>query len=126
MKVSVTARHVDITELMKDYAWRKAGRLGRYFDHLRKVEVILDADTDRNFSAEVIASAVRGQVLVCRSTEPTAMGALDAVLDKMERQLTRFKEKLSGKQARSGGKEAKFTRRRPELVAGDNSGDLWW
>lgn len=126
MRVTVTARHVEISDGMKDYAREKAGRLERYFDHLKKVEVILDMNGDRRFSAEMIASAVRGQVLVCHSVDQTAMAALDSVVDKMERQLTKFKEKLYDKQARLNGKGVKFSRRRPELVAGDNFGDIWW
>lgn len=126
MKVTVTARHVEISDDMKDYAHEKARRLGRYFDHLRKIEVILDVDGERRFSAEVIVSAVRGNVLVCHSADDTAMAALDSAVDKMERQLTKFKEKLYDKQARGNGKEARFQRRPPELVAGDSYGDLWW
>jgi putative sigma-54 modulation protein len=126
MKVTVTARHADFTDGMKTYAYEKALRLNHYFDHLRKIEVILDVDGDRRYSAELIASAVRGHVLVCHAADQTAMAALDSVVDKMERQLTKFKEKLNDKHAKGNGKESRFNRRRPELVAGDNVGDLWW
>ncbi len=126
MKVKVTARHVDVTEVMKDYAYEKARRLARYFDHARKLEVILDVDGDDGFKAEMIASLVRGQVLACRAEEPTAMAALDSVVDKMERQFTRFKEKLRDKQARSAAKGVKFNRAEPRAASGDAVGDLWW
>jgi putative sigma-54 modulation protein len=123
MKVTVTARHAEFTDDMKRYAREKALRLERYFDHLRKVEVILDSGGDSRYSAEMIASVVRGHVLVCHSTDRTAMAALDSVVDKMERQLTRFKEKLAGRH----GREAARTRGAgPEAAAGENIGDLWW
>jgi len=126
MKVTVTARHADFTDATKSYAYEKAHKLEHYFVHLRKIEVILDLDGDRRYSAELIASAVRGHVLVCHAVDQTPLAALDSVVDKMERQLTKFKEKLSEKHAKGNGKDARFSRRRPELVAGDNVGDLWW
>ncbi|MFN3485882.1 MAG: ribosome hibernation-promoting factor, HPF/YfiA family [Planctomycetota bacterium] len=126
MKVTVTARHADFTEAIKDYAYEKARRLERYFDALRKLEVILDADSDGRYSAEMIASAVRGHVLVCHSLQDNAMAAIDAVVDKMERQLTKLKEKLRDKHAKEETKEARSRRNPPELVAGDQVGDLWW
>ena len=126
MKVTVTARHVDVTETMKEYAFEKARRLERYFDHARKLQVILDLDGVKGFKAEMIASLVRGQVLTCKSKEVTAMAALDAVVDKMERQFTRFKEKLRGNQARPSAKGSKFKSGKPQAPAGDNVGDIWW
>ncbi|MBI2899592.1 MAG: ribosome-associated translation inhibitor RaiA [Planctomycetes bacterium] len=126
MKVTVTARHMDITDVLKEYALDKAERLGKFYDHLRKIEIILDSDGEKRYTAEIIASAVRGQVLVCHSVDTSATAALDTVMDKMERQLTKFKEKLRGKHA-NGSDRKKFPRRREtELAAGDSFGDLWW
>jgi putative sigma-54 modulation protein len=126
MRVTVTSRHVEITDLLKEYAVEKAERLGRYFDHLRKIEVILGREGPSQFSAEVIASAVRGQVLVCHTAKPTAMGAFDAAVDKMERQLTRYKEKLGERPARAGARAKRFNGRRAEPAAEERAGDLWW
>ncbi len=100
MKVEVTARHMEVTDLVKDYAYEKVERLEKFFDNVRKMEVILDKEkTNERYSAEMIASATKGQVLVCQSTDISATAALDMVADKMERQLTRFKEKLRSKQS---------------------------
>jgi ribosomal subunit interface protein len=123
MNITVTARHQDFTETLKDYARQKAHKLEHYFDHLRKLEVILDRDGAKRYSAELIASAVRGNILVCHSSDLTAMAALDSVVDKMEIQLTKFKEKLNGKHK---PKASKVSRRRPEPVAGDSFADIWW
>ena len=95
MKVEVTARHMEVTDLVKDYAYEKVERLEKFFDNIRKMEVILDKEkTNDRYTAEMIASATKGQVLVCHSTDVSATAALDMAADKMERQLSRFKEKL--------------------------------
>lgn len=128
MKVTVTARHMEMTDVLKEYAVDKAERLGKFFDHLRKIEIILDSESEKRYSAEIIAAATRGQVLVCHTTDVTATAALDTVLDKMERQLTKFKEKLRGAKHPNGSSRKKFPRGGGEEAgaAGDNFGDLWW
>jgi putative sigma-54 modulation protein len=127
VKVIVTARHAKFSDRMKQAAHEKAQHLEHYFDHLRKLEVILDADGATRVSAEMIASAVRGQVLVSHATGRTAMAALDLVVDKMERQLVKLKEKLQVKHTpHAGARPGKFNGGRSRPVAGTGAGGLWW
>ncbi|MCK5713661.1 MAG: HPF/RaiA family ribosome-associated protein, partial [Hyphomicrobiaceae bacterium] len=44
LKVSVTARHAEVSTSVREYAELKAGKLLRYFDRLQFVEVILDRE----------------------------------------------------------------------------------
>ena len=126
MKVTVTARHAKFSGRMKTYAHDKARHLEHYFDHLKKLEVILDADGEGRISAEMIASAVRGHVLVCHSTDATAMAAVDSVVDKMERQLVKFKEKLHSKHSvHAAARPGKPGAAGGHLV-GKLTSDLWW
>ena len=126
MKVTVTARHAKFSDRMKAYAHGKAQHLEHYFDHLRKLEVILDANGEGRISAEMIASAVRGHVLVCHSIGATAMAAVDSVVGKMERQLVKFKEKLYSKHSHhAAARPGKSNGRKTQLAAKEAS-DLWW
>jgi putative sigma-54 modulation protein len=127
MKVTVTARHTRFGSSMKEYARSKAQHLEHYFDHLRKLEVILDGGGSRRFTAEMIASAVRGQVLVCQAAGLTVMAAVDLVVGKMERQLVKFKEKLHFKQTpHAGSRPGKFTGGSAPSGAPAASGEPWW
>lgn len=119
MKVTVTARHAKFTEALKEVASQKALRLEHFFDHLKKIEVILDTDGDTQYSVEMIASGLHDHVLVSRSSDKTALAALDQVVEKMERQLVKFKEKLS----RKGDHD---TPRRSGVAGSEGSGDVWW
>ena len=120
MRVTVTARHITLPAALKEAARDKAEHLEHYFDHLTKLEVVFDKDGGVAFGCEMIAHAVRGHVIVCHATKETALAALDVVVNKMERQLTRFKERLIGRHHRAGrggrrtGAEAAAT------------GDIWW
>ena len=119
MKVTVTARHAKFTDAMKEVAQQKAHRLEHYFEHLKKIEVILDTDGDTRYSVEMIASGLHDHVLVSRHSHRTALAALDAVVEKMERQLVKFKEKLTRKHGHGGS-------RKSGGVAADKAADVWW
>jgi len=119
MKVTITARHAKLTSTLKDAARAKAQHLEHFFDHLKKIEVIFDMDGDTRFSAEMIASGLHDHIIVSRASDKTALAALDRVLDKMERQLIKFKEKLTHKgDHRTPRKAAAGTR--------EGAGDVWW
>jgi putative sigma-54 modulation protein len=119
MKVTVTARHAKFTEALRSAAKVKAQHLEHYFDHLKKIEVILDLDGDTRYSAEMIASGLHDHILVSRASDRTALAALDRVLEKMERQLIKFKEKLT----RKGDHR---TPRKTAANAREGSADVWW
>lgn len=121
MKVSVTARHAKLGASIKESARAKAEHLEHFFDHLTKLEVILDAENGRRFTCEMIAHAVRGHVLVCHASDASAGAALDACAHRMERQLTKFKERLIGRH--HGAREG---RRGAENLERSSAGDIWW
>jgi ribosomal subunit interface protein len=114
MKVRVTARHARFGPEVKQAAEDKAAHLERYFHHLSKMEVVLDHDGEKRNRVEILAHAVRGQVLVSHATHGNVLAALDAAIGKMERTLVRFKEKLSDKHAREASRHL-----------GD-AGPPWW
>lgn len=119
MKVNVTARHAKFTAALKQLAYDKAQRLEHFFDHLKKIDVILDVDGDTKYSVEMIASGLHDHTIVSRRSERTAQAALDRVVDTMERQLIKFKEKLMRK-----GDHA--TPRRAGAPAKEGTTDVWW
>ena len=121
MKVSVTARHAKFNAAFKEAARSKAEHLEHFFDHLTKLEVILDAEQGRRYSCEMIAHAVRGHVLVCHASDSSPGAALDNAVGRMERQLTKFKERLIGRH--HGAREG---RRSAEGADRNSAADIWW
>jgi putative sigma-54 modulation protein len=120
MKVTVTARHAKFTDALKEVAYQKAQRLEHFFDHLKKIEVILDTDGGKHYAVEMIASGLHDHVIVSHSSDRTALAALDQVVEKMERQLVKFKEKLS----RKGNHDT--PRRSSGVAPTEGSADVWW
>ena len=91
MQLTVTGRHVAVTEPMKNYAREKLSRVLRERPHINEVHVIMDVEKYRH-RAEL---TVRGKNLDLFCQEETAdmYASIDLVLSKMERQLRRYKER---------------------------------
>lgn len=130
MQLSVTCRHESVGEGAREYAEGKASRLSRYFDNLQKIEVILDGGKDHRYSAELIVSAPRGNIVVCHADATTATAAFDEALDKMERQLKKLKEKMRAHSAKDAERATKRMTRRgrgaESMMREDNTGEHWW
>ena len=93
MEVSVIARHMEISEGVRDFAEKKVGNLDRLFSDLTQIEIVLDA-ADGGHSAELIAHQNRGEKFVAESRAPDIYQAITAVIDKMDHQLRKRKEIL--------------------------------
>ena len=95
MRVQIAVKHMDISEAMKDYAEERAAKLEHYFDRINSMKVVLNRDANL-YSAEMICGGARGKILVAHEKNKDVFAAMDLVTDKMERQLTKLKEKVKG------------------------------
>ena len=97
MNITITGRHVDITDAMKEHARACAEKLLKYFDHLTSIQVVMNIEGDLH-KAEIIASAPTHATIVAKAEEINDMyAALDEAARRAERQLLKFKEKLQDK-----------------------------
>lgn len=92
MKVIVSGRHMSVSEDVKNYCIEKAEKLTRYYDRLRSIEVILDGHSGSH-SVEMIVHADRTDPFIASQDQDDIFAAVDLVVDKLERQLTRHKER---------------------------------
>jgi putative sigma-54 modulation protein len=100
MKVQVQARTGAADARLKGYAQAKLERLGRHFEHI--LEARLDLGTEKNRSLENRKVAhltvhVHGTILKAEQTADAMQEAVDLVIDKMDRQISKFKEKVQDK-----------------------------
>ena len=92
MQVRVTGRHVEVTTDVREYVQEKANNLPRFYDRIHDIEVILDHESEQ-FRAEMIVRADHKHTFVASETGPDTFALIDLVVDKLERQLTKHKEK---------------------------------
>lgn len=93
MQLEVSGHHVEVTEALKNYVKAKFERLERHFDNATQAHVILTVEKlDQKAEATV---QVSGGKLFADAIEANMYAAIDALADKLDRQLKRHKEKLT-------------------------------
>lgn len=107
MLVTVSGRHMGLSEPLKEYCATKAERLVRFYDRIQSIEVILDGHSGKH-SAEMIVHSDGSDPFVAREERDDVYAAVDVLLDKIEAQLRRHKERLRNRKhpPKSGTDEA--------------------
>jgi putative sigma-54 modulation protein len=102
MQLNLTGHHVEITESMREYVHSKLARIERHFDHVTVVHCILTVDKLRHRAEATVGLA--GGKLFAEATEENMYAAIDAMVDKLDRQVRKHKEKLTDHHARDSVK----------------------
>jgi putative sigma-54 modulation protein len=93
MNLNLTGHHLDITPAIRDYIVAKLDRVTRHFDHVIDVNVVLSVQKLRQ-KVEVNLHA-RGKDIHVEAVEADMYAAIDALADKLDRQVLKHKEKLA-------------------------------
>jgi putative sigma-54 modulation protein len=93
MQVTIASRHMEVTPALKAFAEERAARLGKYYDRIRDVEVVVDSGKDQ-VRVEMIVSDEHLSKFIAHSAEGDAYACIDACYGKLERQLSEHKKKL--------------------------------
>ena len=95
MQLSISGRHIDVTDPMRTYVTSKLTRLERHFDHITNVHVILSVDKlEQQAEATMHLS---GADIFAEATSENLYHAIDQLADKLDRQIVKHKEKLTEK-----------------------------
>jgi putative sigma-54 modulation protein len=93
MQLSVTGQHLDITPALHQYVSEKIEKIVHHFDNVTNTHVVLSIEKNRH-SAEVTLNAA-GATLHATAMSENMYAAIDAMSDKLDRQVIKHKEKLS-------------------------------
>jgi putative sigma-54 modulation protein len=110
MNIIVNGRHIEITNALKDYAESKVKKFEKYLSPITEAIVTLSVQKYRH-KAEVLLKA-NGHMIQAESVTEEAYSAIDEVIEKLERQIKKYKEKLTSH--RSEGRVAEETAGSPE------------
>ena len=92
MQINLTGHHVDITDALRDYVDTKFAKLERHFDHITNVHVILNVEKlTQKAEATVHLS---GAEVFATSEHQDMYAAIDGLIDKLDRQVVKHKEKI--------------------------------
>lgn len=94
MEITVTFRHLDPNDSLKQHAHEKVSRIEKYLHKVTEVSVILTLEKRSNI-AEVIVNVNRAQITAKAANEDNMYTAIDLVMDKIERQAKKYKDKIT-------------------------------
>jgi putative sigma-54 modulation protein len=95
MNLNMTGHHVEITPSMRQYVSSKMTRINRHFDHVIDVNMILTVEKLRQrIEANVHLS---GKDIFVESEDHDMYAAIDLLVDKLDRQILKHKEKIKNK-----------------------------
>jgi len=92
MHINVTGHHVEITDPLREYVGSKFEKLERHFDHVIDVHVILTVEKLRQKAESTLH--VNGANIYADSTHDDMYAAIDGLVDKLDRQVIKHKEKM--------------------------------
>ena len=93
MQVILSSRHMDVDPETREYFESKLRKLTRFYNRITSIETVLDKQGEAHI-VEAIVHADHGLQFVASESGPDVYSALDLVLDKLERQLARHKERF--------------------------------
>ena len=119
VSIEFKGRHDHITERMQEHATKKLQRLGRFGDLLTRVEVVAD-HAHENPEVELIVHMAKGAPHIARERGESFSGTVDLLVDKMEAQVRKVKERLTDHKYRDAKEErARMSEVRPSPMAAD-------
>jgi putative sigma-54 modulation protein len=102
MQINVTGQQVEVTEPLRNYVAEKIGRIQKHFDHVTTTNVVLHYEKKKNRHAVEATIHAKGASLHANCEDNDMYAAIDALADKLDRQVLRHKEKVTDHH-RNGG-----------------------
>ena len=100
MQINVSGHHVDLTSALRDYVISKLERIERHFDNVGNVHVVLSVEKKEQ-KAEATVHIAGGE-LFADARQENMYAAIDSLVDKLDRQIIKHKEKQTNYHRNSG------------------------
>lgn len=102
MNVLVRGRNVDVTNALKEYVEKRVGKLSKFLDDLDEATVVMQVEGD----SHKVEVTVPYNGVILRGEEATGdmYSSIDLITDKLEKQIEKYKGKLSRRRSPNGQK----------------------
>jgi putative sigma-54 modulation protein len=96
VQISISARHGNLSESTQDKIREKVEKLSRIFDRLTAIQVTVNLEHREAPHIEITVSAEHKKDFVAADSSTSVLAALDEVMPKIEKQLRKYKDKVTG------------------------------
>ena len=93
MQINLTGHHVELTDSLRNYVNEKMSKLERHFDKVSNAHVILSVEKDSHKAEATVHMS--GNDIFAVSQEPDMYASIDSMVDKLDRQVKKHKEKIT-------------------------------
>ena len=92
MQISVSGRHMHVGQDIQEYARSKVSKLSQFFDKIQTVDVIVTKEGS-GYAVETIVKPDHHESFVGHDSGSDIKACIDSIMDKLERQIRKYKEK---------------------------------
>ena len=93
MLFTITGKHIEITDAIREHAQEKIEKLPRYFNSISQIEVLVEGNEGGKQCVEIIVHAEHYDLMVAKEIGDDVYACIDLAIHKLERQLRKAKEK---------------------------------
>jgi putative sigma-54 modulation protein len=93
MQINLTGHHVEITKSLREYVTSKFSKLERHFDQIKNINVVLNVEKLQQIAEAKVS--LSGAEVFAASEHTDMYAAIDILIDKLDRQVIKHKEKLT-------------------------------
>ena len=94
MQINITGHHIELTPALRGYVNQKLEKIQKRFNNITSVHVTLSVDKKYQQKAEAQVNVAKA-ALFAKSESEDMYAAIDLLIDKLDRQVVKHKEKLN-------------------------------
>jgi putative sigma-54 modulation protein len=98
MQLTITGHHIDVSPALRDYVDTKLTRLVRHFDNLTDIHCVLTVEKLLHKAEATIK--LSGGTIHADAVDQNMYAAIDDLVDKLDRQVKKHKEKITDHHAK--------------------------
>lgn len=97
MQLEISVRHGHLSEASQEKLRSKADKLGRFFERLTSIEIVVDLKDEDSPRVDIMVSAEHKHDFVAHEQSDNLMKSFEAAMQKIEQQLRKYKDRVQSK-----------------------------
>ncbi|MFD3259388.1 ribosome hibernation-promoting factor, HPF/YfiA family [Paenibacillus lentus] len=123
MNFSIRGQQIEVTEALRDYVDKKLSRLDKYFEAPPTSEGYVTLSVVRGLHTVEVTIPLTGVMLRAEDRSDDMYASIDAVVDKLERQIRKHKTKINRKFRQEGSLKSLFVENGGSVVVDESDSD---